>query len=231
MKHRLRRWRETTAREFPDRPDLLQHIPDPSSISVDKLGNDGLINTDTCNTALKTRRLLVEEIEGTVHEQDCMNHLRCVWLNGTTKAVSKYMSTHLHDSLENISSFLRVSPDLAHVIRAYHKEFSLTANYPKGHGEKFRDWFLKEYPNEYLLHCERATGNRQDLICMGADAIYKNRPYNVEFLDDRLRMMKNENILQQNLFIVLSSVEMIAVAHFFLHFACLCLRSVQIFGG
>ena len=56
---------------------------------------------------------------------------------------------------------------------------------------------------------------RQDLICMGADAIYKNRPYNVEFLDNRLRMKGNENILQQNLFIVLSSLEMIAVARFF----------------
>ena len=113
----------------------------------------------------------MDEIEGSIYEQDCMNHLRCIWLNGTAKAVSGFMTTHLRDSLDNISSFLRVSPDLAHVILAYHKEFSLTANYPKGHGEKFRDWFLETYPDEYLLHCERATGNRQDLICMGADAI------------------------------------------------------------
>ena len=115
----------------------------------------------------------MDEIEGLVYEQDRMNHLHCIWLNGTAKAVSGFMTTHLRDSLDNILSFLRVSPNLAHVILAYHKEFSLTANYPKGHGEKFRDWFLETYPDEYLPHCERATENKQDLICMGADAIKK----------------------------------------------------------
>ena len=40
--------------------------------------------------------------------------------------------------------FCRVSPDLAHMICAFHKEFSLTANYPKGHGD--RDWMIKRYP-------------------------------------------------------------------------------------
>ena len=108
-----------------------------------------------------------------------------------------------------------MSPDLAHVIRAYHKEFSLTANYPKGHGELFRNWIIKNYPLEFLLHAERATGSRQDLICMGADAIYMNRPLNVEFLDERLRVRGNENILQKNLFVVLSSLEMIAVSRMF----------------
>ena len=47
---------------------------------------------------------------------------------------------------------------------------------------------------------------------MGADAIYMNRPLNVEFLDERLRVRGNENILQKNLFVVLSSLEMIAVS-------------------
>lgn len=101
----------------------------------------------------------------------------------------------LEDSLDNIASFLRVSPDLAHVIRAYHKEFSLTANYPKGHGELFCNWIIKNYPLEFLLHAERATGSRQDLICMGPDAIYMDRPLNVEFMDERLRVRGNKNIL------------------------------------
>ena len=68
---------------------------------------------------------------------------------------------------------------------------------------------------EFLLHAERASGSRQDIICMGADAVYINRPLNVEFLDERLRIKDNSNILQQNLFIVLSSLEMIAVSRFF----------------
>ena len=218
LKHRLQRWREVTAREFPDRPDLLNLIPNVDTIDIKKL-TDGAVTTDTCNSAQKTRRILVNivsEIEGgVVHEQDCFHHLRNVWINGVAKAVSGFMKEYLSDSLDDISSFLRISPDLAHIIRAYHKEFSLTANYPKGHGELFRDWITKNYPMEFLLHAERASGNRQDVICMGADAVYINRPLNVEFLDQRLRIKDNANILQENLFIVLSSLEMIAVSRLF----------------
>ena len=207
-----------TAREFPDRPDLLDLIPDVDKIDINKLTN-GCVTTDTCNSAQKTRRILVKivsEIDGgIVHEQDCFHHLRNVWINGVAKSVSSYMKEYLSDSLDNISSFLRISPDLAHIIRAYHKEFSLTANYPKRHGELFRDWIIKNHPMAFLLHTERANGNRQDVICMGADAVYINRPLNVEFLDQRLRIKDNANILQENLFVVLSSLEMVAVSRLF----------------
>ena len=96
-----------------------------------------------------------------------MQHLRNVWINGVTIAVNKFMSEYLADHLEEISSFLRVLPDLAHVICAFHKEFSLTANYPKVHGENFRDWMIKCYPKEFLTHAERATGSRQDINTLG----------------------------------------------------------------
>jgi len=141
--------------------------------------------------------------------------LRNVWINGIAKAVSGFMKEYLSDSLDNISSFLRISPDLAHIIRAYYKEFSLTSNYPKGHGELLRDWIIENHPMDFLLHAERAAGNRMDVICMGADAIYIDRRLNVEFLDERLRIKDNSNILQENLFIVLSSLEMIAVSRLF----------------
>lgn len=121
-------------------------IPRPDSINIDKLGKGGTITTDTCNAAQKVCHLLVEYINGTVNEQDCMQHLRNVWINGVAIAVNKYMSEFLEESLNEISSFLRVSPGLAHVIRAFYKEFSLTANYPKGHGKKFKSWMMKRYP-------------------------------------------------------------------------------------
>lgn len=85
LKDRLRCWKEVTAREFPNRPDLLQQIPDPDLISIDKLGENGVITKDTCNAAQKTRRILVKTIKGTAHEMDCMHHLRCVWINGVAK--------------------------------------------------------------------------------------------------------------------------------------------------
>ena len=205
-----------TDREFPNRPDLLEMIPLPEDITLSKLGDGGAVITDTCNTARKLRRILVDEkIEGTAYELDCFQHLRNIWINGAAKAVTKFLNEFLDDSLESISSFLRVSPDLANVIRAFHKEFSLDANYPKGHGEKFRSWMIKNYPMEFLMHAERATGSRQDLVTMGAGPVYWNRVYSAEFLDKALRRKGNDNILQQNLFIILSSVDMIAVSRFF----------------
>ena len=79
LKHRLNRWREVTAREFPDNPDLLELIPTVDDIDLKKLANVGAITTDTCNSAQKTRRILLEII-GSTYEQDCFNHLRNAWI-------------------------------------------------------------------------------------------------------------------------------------------------------
>ena len=69
----------------------------------------------------------------------------------------------------------------------------------------------KNHPGALLLHVERASGSRQDLCVEGAGAVYWNRKYWVEFLDERLRN-PGDNILQENLFIVLTSCEMISLA-------------------
>ena len=106
-----------------------------------------------------------------------------MWISGGSKAINKYMKNFLEDSLDNISSFLCVSPDLSHVVCAFHKEFSLTTNYHKGHGENFRDWMIKHYPYEFLIHAERASGRRQDIVIMDAGPVYWNRLFNIEFFD------------------------------------------------
>ena len=113
LKHHLQRWKKVTAREFPDIPDLLDMIPSPDSIDINKIGESVTINTDTCNAARKVQHLLVKAIDGCVNEQDCMQHLQNMWINGVAKAVSKFMNGFLEDSLDNISPFLRVSPELA----------------------------------------------------------------------------------------------------------------------
>ena len=129
LKDSLKRWKELTMREFSDRPDLLLLIPDPDSVNIDKLGGGGTITTDTCNAAQNICQLLVECINSTVHEQYCMQHLRNVWINGVSKAINNCLTEFLQERLEEISSFMRVSPDLDPVICEFHKEFSLTANY------------------------------------------------------------------------------------------------------
>jgi hypothetical protein len=54
-------WIKTTAEMFPDRDDLLDMIPKPSSMCVSKLLH-GMVTTDTCNTAQLTRSRVIEHI-------------------------------------------------------------------------------------------------------------------------------------------------------------------------
>ena len=95
--------------------------------------------TDTCNGAKKLRRILVERIDG-AQDLDCMNHLRNVWIGGMEKSLSKYLNQMLRDNLDEIDSTLRVTTSISALIRAIDKEFSLSANYPKGPCELFLEW-------------------------------------------------------------------------------------------
>ena len=82
LTHRLLRWHKITEKEFPGGVDLLDLVPKSDSITIDKLVNIGTITTDTCNAAQNVCRLLVEHINDNVNEQDCMQHLRNVWISG-----------------------------------------------------------------------------------------------------------------------------------------------------
>ena len=147
-----------------------------------------------------------------------MNHLRNVWFGGMEKTLTRELNLHLCASLDKIDPKLRVTTSMSAIIRAVDKEFSLSANYPKGHGKLFLEWIREYYPGVLLLHVERAAGSRQDLCTEGSMAIYLNYPYYVEFLDMMLRKHRcgNSNdkasILQQNLFVALTSEEMIALS-------------------
>mmetsp|Transcript_13403 Transcript_13403/g.29103 ORF Transcript_13403/g.29103 Transcript_13403/m.29103 type:complete len:910 (+) Transcript_13403:516-3245(+) len=235
---RLERWTEVMEEMY---PDYIHNIPDPSSMNIGKLGYGGALTTDTCNGARKTRRLLVDLVKtaaeemmaaadaGTIArvlEVDCWNHLRNVWLGGVIKSFSAFLNAALRNDLDEIDPRLRVSTSMDSVLRAVDREFSLCANYPKGHGDLFRGWIEENHPGAMLLHVERASGSRQDLSVEGAGAVYWNRKYWIEFLDERLRL-PGDNVLQENLFVVLSSLHMVALARVcsILHLAvCLPMR-------
>ena len=89
-------------------PDKVHLIPTLDSIHIEKLGNDGVVMTDTCNGAQKLRRLLVDRIDGS-HDLDCINHLRNVWIGGMEKILSKYLNDMLLSNLDDIDSTLRVT--------------------------------------------------------------------------------------------------------------------------
>ena len=90
---------------------------------------------------------------------------------------------------------LEFFPDLISFACAVDKELSFCANYPKGHGALFLAWMKDNHPGELLLHVERAAkGGRMDVASMAALAIYWNRNYYVEFLEEMLtyRVKKGE---------------------------------------
>jgi hypothetical protein len=56
-------WIKTTEEMYPGRDDLVNLIPRPSSMCVSKLLN-GMISTDTCNTARLTQSTVINHIYG-----------------------------------------------------------------------------------------------------------------------------------------------------------------------
>ena len=219
----LDKWRAVHEATF---PDSTHDIPDSTSMSLTKAVR-ATVMTDTCNAARLEAELIVEEIRKAVKEKceqdgieapdliamtaDCHNHMRNVWIGAITKRMSAYLNELLAADLDAIDFRYRVSTMMDAVLRAVDKEFSLPANYPKGHGDFFKHWLKQYHPGALLVPVTRASGSRQDLAVEGAAAVYWNRKYYVEFLDENLRAHGKDNILQENLFIVLTSMEMIAL--------------------
>ena len=129
-------------------------IPPGESIHLSKL-RDGVITTDTCNAARLLSSLVSEKVEEAVqlklseeggdianatintYRQDCHNHLRNVWIGAVTRHLSTYLNEMLASDLSDMAFRHRVSTMFDAVLRAIDKEFSLPANYPKGHGDLF----------------------------------------------------------------------------------------------
>ena len=86
-------------------------------------------------------------------------------------------------------------------------------NYTKYHRELFRKWIETYHSGALLLHIDRASVSREDLAVEGVGEVYMNHPYWIELLDKRLRT-PGDNIQQENIFIVLSSLEMMMFAQF-----------------
>ena len=102
MKYRLTRVREELDRERPGNADLL---PSPKEIDVNKFSENGVFNTDTCATAQKLRRILIDEVPG-AYDFDCMHHLRNVWFGGMEKALTSRLIEILKESTGKIDSKL-----------------------------------------------------------------------------------------------------------------------------
>ena len=63
---------------------------------------------------------------------------------------------------------------------------------PKGNRELFRKWIKTYHPVLLLLHSERSSGSCQDLDIEGSVVVYMDRPYWIEFLDKRMRTLRDK---------------------------------------
>ena len=213
LKQRLERLIEVVEHHH---PTFEHNLPSPSGIDIGKLGNNGLVMTDSCNAAQKARRIMKFKIGGKVLDIDCYHHLRNVWVKGGETAVSASLRSLLADSLESVPSELRVSCIYSAIARAWDKFFSLCANYPKGQGEHFAAWLKVNKPGTALYHVVGAQGSRHDLCLMAAPAIYMNRHVCFQYADYLLRLpKKQDNILLRCLFVLMTSEEIIAQSRLF----------------
>ena len=106
----------------------------------------------------------------------------------------------MREELDDVDSRLRVSTSIKQVLCYVDKKFILCDNYPKGHGELFRNCIDTYHPGSLLLHVERASGSCQRLAVKGAKLVYMKRPYHIDFLDKRL-ITHGDNIIQDNIII------------------------------
>ena len=92
-----------------------------------------------------------------VLRMDCHHHLRNVWIGALNKHLSKYLDKILQQDLSQISFRYRVSTMMDSVLQAVDKEFSLPANYPKGHGDHFKLWMKGGVVNADTCNSARLT--------------------------------------------------------------------------
>ena len=124
--------------------------------------------------------------------------------------VSSYLKQELESDVLEIDGELIISTNIEGLVRAVDKEFFLTANYPKGKGDQFKNWIVKHYPGSLFLNVNKLSGGRYDVCFESVGSIYMNRIHYVEYLDEALSMANKNNTLEESLFVILNSVQMIA---------------------
>ena len=222
----LKGWREVTKELYPDDEDILALIPLPEAATLTK-ARDAYITTDTCSQAKNVRTQMIKAIkdlavkegicENTedfrMHELDCWNHLRNLWIEHAVDTLEKRVKTDLAEDLLDIPKIYLVDVAMNLLLRSIDKEFALTANYAKGHGSMFAHWMEISHPGALLFPTARMlVGTRQDAVTEGALPAYMNRHYCVEFLFQKLCAGTTEaNILQTSLFLQLTSIEIVAM--------------------
>ena len=99
-------------------------------------------------------------------------------------------------------------------MRAFDKVSSLCANHPNDWGKMCHMRMKDNHSGELIFHVEQAaSGTRMDSASVAVLDIYWNHNFCVEFLEEmQMFCSLNDNIPTHNLWVMLTYVEMIAVA-------------------
>ena len=146
-------WRELHKKMF-DEND--HNVPPSEQMSMSKLGKNGSVMTNNCNAARLEGSLICDQIRDIAVKEDranggdgsnvlvqqlnCHNHMRNTWFGALVKHMSKYLKALFVSDISAIDGKYCVHTVFDSILRAVDKEFSLSANYPKGHGNWFQFW-------------------------------------------------------------------------------------------
>ena len=163
-----------------------------------------MLQSDTCNAARATKRLLSCMVELAVQRQvgdeewarmdsaarstkcttwlgDCHGHLRNIIMNAMANGATEFLKDILAEDLSEFSSFDRMSADCMDLVRACEKELH-DREYSKGKAGEFSATRRKNFPGFPWLPLERTASSRQDIAFNGSAPLYWNRIVMLDFL-------------------------------------------------
>jgi hypothetical protein len=159
----------------------------------------GMVSTDTCNTARKTRQILCDTLIQIGHEkgidEDCLKiyqgnyhqHLRNILVDAAETCLAASFTKLLCKYLAVILLHLCITCKIGDILCACDKEFAFTANYAKGHGTMFHNWMDTYQPGSMFLPVVCVLhGNWQDASFKGTFPLYVGCSHIVAFLDEHL---------------------------------------------
>ena len=229
-------WKEEHERMYGTGSWAKASMPLADNIGLHRLSENAVLMSDTCNAARATKRLLAEMAEkagmdrlGTevweklseaereakvkCHLGDCHDHLRNIIIKAMAEKATEYLKGHLGDSLDEFSSFDRMSVDPMDTIRAACKELHPDGEYAKGKGRESEATRKRNHPSDLWLPIFNGVGNsRMDAVFDGAVPLYMNRRIILEFIHPLVHgPASNDNLLEKFLWRVLESTEMVGL--------------------
>ena len=146
------------------------------------------------------------------HLGDCHDHLRNIIIKAMATAATDYLKVKLGDSLDEFTSFDRMSVDAMDVIRATCKEIHPNGEYAKGKGREATATRKRDHPSELWLPIYDPGRSRMDAAFDGSVPLYMDRMIILSFLHPLVNgPTSKDNILEKFLWRVLSCTEMVAL--------------------